>query len=395
MNSQCGREWSRKFLTQSFPASFVSGPFKKHREDVIFDKERALLPATQPYAEARREAKTVSNELAQITKTMKELAERRATLQQLKYALESSRGIPADSARRQFIKPCPAEECRGFLSSQYKCGMCEIWCCPDCNVIIGVNRDAPHTCDPNDVESVKMMKTDTKPCPKCAVPIFKIDGCDQIWCTLCHVAFSFRTGAIEQKIHNPHYYEWLRKTEGEVPREPLDNVCGEGDLDQNLATRLMNLMNAGYGNLGANGRRVMTIIRNVQHIRLVMITAPVDIEQNNRELRVRYLNQEIDEARFKVLLQQTEKKDNKSREMQEIYQMVVTTVTDILRRFCRYLTENPVTASNMKIIDEIGPLKDYANDCLKDIYETYGGQQMRYYLTDTMGVERDLQHTHA
>jgi hypothetical protein len=46
-------------------------------------------------------------------------------------------------------------------------------------------------------------------------------NCDQIWCSLCQTAFSWKTGIIEVgRIHNPHYYEFLRKqNNGEIPRE--------------------------------------------------------------------------------------------------------------------------------------------------------------------------------
>jgi hypothetical protein len=61
--------------------------------------------------------------------------------------------VEIQAERRQFIKPCPADDCRGFLSSQWKCGTCNIWTCPDCHVIIGDSKDAPLTCDPNNVET--------------------------------------------------------------------------------------------------------------------------------------------------------------------------------------------------------------------------------------------------
>jgi hypothetical protein len=79
MNSTCGREWTRKFLCDSFPSSFITGPLKKHREDVIFERERALLPATQPYAEAIFRKKTIMTEIQVINQEIRELQIKKTT----------------------------------------------------------------------------------------------------------------------------------------------------------------------------------------------------------------------------------------------------------------------------------------------------------------------------
>ena len=39
-----------------------------------------------------------------------------------------SAGRSTKTERKAFIKRCPADDCRGFLSSQWKCGLCENIC---------------------------------------------------------------------------------------------------------------------------------------------------------------------------------------------------------------------------------------------------------------------------
>ena len=87
------------------------------------------------------------------------------------------RGGPAVRERKEFIMKCGGDECRGFLSTSYKCGTCEKWTCQHCLVVIGADKEAEHTCNPDTVESAKTIKSETRPCPKCGTRIFKIDGC--------------------------------------------------------------------------------------------------------------------------------------------------------------------------------------------------------------------------
>lgn len=364
---KCAKEWSRAFIRDNFTNSFINGQLKKHREDVLFDQERALLPATQPFAEARMQLKTVEQELADTIILIRDLKNRKNILFQQKWQLENSvNGGGVVTERRQFIKRCSVDDCRGFLSSQYKCGMCETWCCPDCHVIIGKTKDAPHTCDPNDVESVKLMKVETKACPKCAVPIFKIDGCDQMWCPECKTAFSWKTGAIEHKIHNPHYYEWLRKTKGSVPREP---ECGEQFNILDIITAFRTVFRSEIRNgHSPHYDEIFMIVQNLTHIQQVEIR-PDNYEMKNREIRIKYLLKEIGEEKMKLLLQQAEKKHNKTTDIQNVFQMVVTGATDILHRCHNNIL---IGIWDENILLEIRQLVEYANETLCEIQSTYG-----------------------
>ena len=127
--------------------------------------------------------------------------------------------------RNQFIKACPVPTCRGFLSSQWKCGICNNWTCPECHEVKGPDRNVPHECNEETKATAALINNDTRSCPTCGTGIYKIDGCDQMFCTECHTAFSWRTGCIEQNIHNPHYYEWMRRTGGQIPLNHNEIQC--------------------------------------------------------------------------------------------------------------------------------------------------------------------------
>jgi hypothetical protein len=86
-------------------------------------------------------------------------------------------GTQVENERRTFVRACPWENCRGFLSPVWKCGMCDNWTCPDCHEVKGPTREAEHTCDPSNVATAQLLAKDSRNCPNCAAMIFKINGC--------------------------------------------------------------------------------------------------------------------------------------------------------------------------------------------------------------------------
>ena len=144
---------------------------------------------------------------------------------------------------------CPTNECRGFLSEQYRCELCSNYACPKCLEIIGTDKNADHTCNEDNVKTAELIRKDTKPCPGCGTRISKIDGCDQMWCVECHTAFSWKSGKIDNgRIHNPHFYQHKRnENNGLIPRAPGDVLCGGlcsiGVLQNNIVNKIMSQTN--------------------------------------------------------------------------------------------------------------------------------------------------------
>lgn len=174
MSPGCGREWTRQFISTVFTGVFLNGPLKSRREELLFDNERALLPATQPLVERAIQVEHGRREMAALNERIRELSIQTRTLATNIYRLEHNQDAVV---RAEFVRACSAEGCRGFLSTQWKCGICEQWACPTCHVIKGDTRDAEHTCNPDDVATAALLASDTKNCPSCHMGIFKVDGC--------------------------------------------------------------------------------------------------------------------------------------------------------------------------------------------------------------------------
>jgi hypothetical protein len=388
MKPECAKEWSRKFLRENLTNVFLSTKYKEHLEDVLFDQEKALLPATQPLVEERIARRGLEKQLMDLNLLIDDLYKQKRDLErQIHYGILSKPSEEKERAR--FVRQCPANGCRGFLSTQWKCGICEQWSCPECHELKGYNRDCHHTCDPNNVETAKLLAKDSKPCPKCQSLIFKIDGCDQIWCTQCHIAFSWKTGKLEHHIHNPHFYEWQRKNGGgAAPRNPGDIECGR-ELGHIVVARIQELAkkhsdlyngeqrkpNAYWPVHSYSGKieRFIDIIRNCVHnIRMELPNFQTDYVIRNQDLRIKYLEGSISEYDFKTMIQRNDKKTKKNIEISQVLHLANTALTDIIFRLIDNLEKSNDGQHNIdSFLREIDEIMKYCNEIFKDITFTY------------------------
>jgi hypothetical protein len=414
MNPDCGKEWTLHFLRNAFTNTFLNTDLKTHREEVLFQQEVALLPATQPLVEQEIQRETIRKEIANINREVDRLR-RQIDLLWREYGNVGNErpnaernGTTTATTRAEFVRKCPATDCRGFLSTQWKCGICSKWTCPTCHEVKGEDRNVEHTCDPANVATAELLAQDTRHCPKCATPIFKIDGCDQMWCTQCHTGFSWRTGRVQTNVHNPHYFEWLRRSraEGQPERTEGDFQCGRelthrmpGEIERllfskttqpiernNLSilrhndTKYMNeIAKYQHPNASIAFEKLIVVIRSMIHVNVIdRGRYAINEIRNNQDLRVLYLRNQLTAERFKVLVQQRHKKTYKHREIRNVIDIVVNTVTDIVYRFREYLSTCPQTECNIEMLDEIDRIREYANECLMDISHTYGSVILQF-----------------
>ena len=177
----CQKEWTRKFVVDNFPKTWVNNTWKDMNAKVGVEREKALFPATMGIIEERKAKDKIKQQLNNINSEIKRL---RRNKHNFEIMLRNGGDVVA-SKSVSIGRKCPDSECRGYLSTQWKCGVCEKWACSECHVIKGIRRDSEHTCDPDTRATAQLLAKDTKPCPKCHTPIHKIEGCDQMWCTQC------------------------------------------------------------------------------------------------------------------------------------------------------------------------------------------------------------------
>ena len=94
---------------------------------------------------------------------------------------------------------------------------------------------------------------------------------------------------------------------------------------------------------------------------------------NNQELRIKYMRNHLAEDKFKILIQQSDKKHQKNREIYQVMQMIHDTATDIMLRFIDVVKQSEWSL-DYSILSEISPLVEYANTCFREISQTYNSK---------------------
>ena len=377
----CKRPWTDDMVDTSLTNVFLTGPLKKHREDVLLLRERSLLPDTQLTVENIYRQNTMRTEIARIER---ELYDARVRLSR---SLRGGVDHSATSAeRRQFIKPCPAEGCRGFLSTQYNCGLCSTKVCPDCHEI---KTDGAHECNDDLVASVAAIKKDSKPCPKCGAMIHRIYGCDQMFCTApnCNTPFSWNTGNIitHDRMHNPHYYAYMQTIRGGTIGRELDDIpCGGMPTGRQLVSAILDPFGLSSPSTTVkdkllkdgvlrNYTTIITMHRFAVHLQdaeLNRYPAVPDVIDPvvNQDLRIRFLMKEIDDKRFKEILQQREKHRKKSHAIHQILSTIANVSSDLFRNI---IVQKGDPAFISTAMEQMCALRNYSNDSLATVSKKY------------------------
>lgn len=389
----CAIIWTREFVMKNFRG--FGQEYTRMREKFLFQQELAIMPETQIFAENELKARELESENSKLRKKehdlLKDLVQVRREQAAMTQAIYRLRNFDGSSASKndsvKMISRCPTDDCRGFIyEDKYTCGLCHTNLCKRCLTIVPPSqedtssdcKEKGHTCKQEDVQSAKLIQKDSKPCPKCGMFIHKIDGCDQMWCTLCKTAFSWETGAIVSgRVHNPHFYEWQRQQHnGVVPRVPGDepgNFCGDHDVI------LFELQRAFRDREDHNTVFIMAFHRFIAHVD-DQIRPPQPI--NNLHLRIAYLLKEVSEEEFKKNIQQSDKKFQKQQDLRNIVEVLLIESNIIFRDFVYPHYESLITLE--PTVERINRLLLFANQQLEEIGKKFSNKSKKIvYIENT------------
>lgn len=421
----CRNEFERVDLFERLGKSFMQTTYRDIRKEIIYEREKGFLPATQAIVErilevehltnlgkaldakydqmrkertvplkTFRESKvtmTVSDVLdhyhtlvANIESLDDQLVEERASIEEQINTIQQG-----DQPARTYIINCTRNDCKGMLSNEktnrhghYECALCNGVTCRECTMEIPEGKD-DHECDPDILKTVKYVQSSSKPCPGCGVTIHKISGCDAMFCTSCHVSFNWKTLKITVGglIHNPHQAEWLRQTQNR-PREINDIQCGReltfdvilATVDEATLTMRRQLDKKNRCDLKRDIDYMFGMFRVCQHH--IAVTIPILMRGQfshvtNQHLRIAFLRGFIDVPDFKKEIQQKDKLCSKKRDTLQIVVTFRDAFTDIAWE-CYEKRMTKTVEEWKSSINQMRKLEEYIDTCFQKIALVYG-----------------------
>lgn len=398
--ANCKIAFTRESLVNMCGISWVNSIYSKHREEILFDRIKSKLPEYQDHATAYNrylDWKYSSSGIANLCYDLRNIETLRDRLtyrykdHYQRYTSDINYKIPAKFTEfptilndymkkindlkkesnkiqedlKSYIKyldsdsdtneieskvyitrgSCPNENCNGLIGESWKCEICNTKICKEC--MCNISNVDNHICRSEDIETVKLIRESSKPCPNCRARITRIEGCSQMWCTHCHVAFDYKTGQIYKDtkyFHNPHYIDFLKKNNltNDNTNNHRVNVCGitadilSNVLYSNKATKLQNDF-------------ILEHYRKSVEIKDYYRYNNDNINQIIYDLSKQYLNNKISKKDFKTYIQRKEKDFSKKNEVMSIRNTWSDIVFDILYKL---INDNQSVDITYKLLDE-------------------------------------------
>ena len=399
----CRVNYSDATLRSICTPTYLKQKYYKHRQEVLMNRERSMLPGLQDTAIAAKKTRDDMKEVNAVHQTLLEMRRERkkhliayhqinmeyhqlpvenivertvlrlqldmerAALEDMADQLKEYRrdyyemrwnvrhghhvhaevdaAAAASSAagaseageeKKTFIRRCLRDGCQGFLSTAWKCGLCEWYSCGTCLTVKGQHRDTAHECKKEDVETAELIRKDSKSCPNCGQYIQKSSGCSQMFCISCQTPFDWETGKIVTKgaIHNPHYYEWMARNGG-IPRNPQDIPCGGYPNAWDLYRVQPRSHTIRQGPQWAHFVEFHRICMEIQDLGARTYRSHLD-QDAVQQLHIQFLLRDITEEQWGRRLAQLEKKRKRDAEIQEVFAAFHMVAVDMVARVTRH-----------------------------------------------------------
>jgi len=419
----CKKSFTTDTIDSMFTKSFRKGALRIEAIKNLQEREMSLLPETATkmalekaeleYRKTKHqmETETIHFMTNPIQNSVLDLARRLKALQDYMISLNYvpvQPGVrePARARVQHRTLKCSSDGCLGYIPLSGpgvgRCASCHIRICGKCHDVCKTedefrahHRTENAICNPETLATIVLIRDSSTNCPKCGTPIQKIEGCNQMWCTIagCNTAFDYSTGRIiNGPIHNPHYHEWLRQNGAALGIR--DGPCG-GLLVYPYATLRLSHM---YSRFAQKNYGHITMYRIFtqwlralpemdDRIREQTQRNPVQVYEPNtyEDLRREYLNQKISKKHWAKSLSHKETIRQKNAKLSQIRDTFRHASRDIWNLFYdKVMSEYPEAPTTNGVRGEIPVIPlDKGIPMLVDFHNALESLRM-YYIQQLM-----------
>lgn len=354
----CRAEFTQRHMLDSLGPVFVNTVLRRHQEKLLMDWEKSLLPSSQ--------------ESVDRVRAERENAARSRYGPVSRARIQAQEHMPrAPDARVPASLLCPVEACRGYVSTsnstQWTCGICKVTLCPDCRVVVPAHARAGHVCNPDDLTSIALLQADSRSCPRCNVCIFRTEGCSHMHCTFCGADFNWDTGRCIKTTTN-HHYNGVANISESIAQSASSCPDSFDEQDQELDVVPMDALNTEV----ADAELVTSLYNDLSVVRFTRGTLFRDAgsyEASLADLRVQFLMQEIDEARWTRRVFAVTKGRHRCEHLTRVLDMYISTARDFQRLLFRCVSNSESVVLKGTWLAFIG----VCNQSLASLHSEFGG----------------------
>jgi len=194
----CFGVFNDAMMRDTFHKTWVHSHYKLHRENILVQREKQLLPQAQPLVRNARIAQACRVNIEQNTLRLGQLRNECERLRSQiwrdqrtvdRFVQSGYRDAPSGGGTEVRQKDvvqfgCPVPDCRGFVE-EGTCGTCETPVCMACGEPTytageGAGQGDDHRCNDDTKKGFQYTLRHSKRCPKCFTNISKTDGCNQV-----------------------------------------------------------------------------------------------------------------------------------------------------------------------------------------------------------------------
>lgn len=424
----CDMIWDEIFIRNNLPAKWINNEYKNHKKNILIEMEKSYMQESIVYVNAyksvlslkkqvernknklfrlrdtRQDYIILKNKLADLTITMKYVAcktkddkkKYEEDLKKLNQEIEeeekkqkeyenylqieseysdaqfffdlSLKNEDQSILKKKFTMACIKEKCKGFLREiDWKCELCETQVCKICFE----EEEEKHLCNPETIETAKLIEKETKGCPCCGLRVYKTSGCNHMFCTQCKTGFDWRSGEkIEAKKNtNSYFYKWLNSLPEEEKSKILKQKTQADSPSGCNANEFFNNINLFFQNNKKSKQTFKKPITNIYYLWGLLdskIQQPKLYDPSfNRLCRIRYLSDNCKIKDVETMAYKNFKKNEYQMNVYHIFQCVKQICFEWLFSIYNIINqEKKMSEINISIIKES---IDQAN---KDLYES-------------------------